>query len=82
MLLVMQSNISQILGVKVVKWHSKYLDLPMVVGRLKKQVFSMVKDQMWKKLKNWKKRFLSKLGKEILIKSVAQSIPTYIMNYF
>lgn len=37
---------------------------------------------MWKKIKGWKEQFLSKAGKEVLIKSVAQAIPTYIMGCF
>lgn len=34
---------------------------------------------MWNKVKGWKGGFLSRAGKEVLIKAVAQSIPTYIM---
>ena len=37
---------------------------------------------MWKKLKSWKEKFLSTAGREILIKSVVQAIPTYVMSCF
>ncbi|XP_058733501.1 uncharacterized mitochondrial protein AtMg00310-like [Vicia villosa] len=40
----------------------------------------MVVERVWKKVKGWKKKFLSTAGKEILIKAVAQAIPTYIMS--
>ena len=68
--------------IKVVECHSKYLGLPAFVGRSKKQVFNFVQDRVWKKLKGWKEKFLSTTGREVLIKSVVQAIPTYVMSCF
>jgi hypothetical protein len=70
------------IGVKVVTFHSKYLGLPVVFGRSKKEVFSFVKDRVWKKIKGWKEKCLSRAGKETLIKAVAQAIPNYIMSCY
>ncbi|XP_058776202.1 uncharacterized protein LOC131650515 [Vicia villosa] len=70
------------MGVKTVANHSKYLGLPVVFGRSKIEVFGMVIDRVWKNLKGWKERFLSRAGKEVLIKAVAQAIPTYIMSCY
>ncbi|XP_058776904.1 uncharacterized protein LOC131651249 [Vicia villosa] len=68
--------------VKTVMRHSKYLGLPIILGRSKKEIFSMVIDRVWKKIKGWKEKYLSRSGKEILIKAVAQAIPSYVMSCF
>ena len=46
------------------------------------QMFAAIKVRVWKKLQGWKEKLLSKAGNEILIKAVAQSIPTYAMSCF
>lgn len=35
-----------------------------------------------KKVQGWKERLLSQAGKEVLIKSVIQAIPIYMMSIF
>ena len=70
------------LGVKEVDKHSKYLGLPTIVGRLKKENFLMLKDIVSKKLHAWKGKFMSQPGKEVLLKAVIQAIPTYMMSIF
>ncbi len=73
-----QSNI----GVPMIREHEKYLGLPSFVGRSKYQTFAQLKEKVWKKVNGWKEKLLSQAGKEILIKVVAQSMPTYTMNCF
>ncbi|GAU51235.1 hypothetical protein TSUD_412370 [Trifolium subterraneum] len=68
--------------VKTVDTHSKYLGLPVAFGRSKKVIFSLAIDRVWKKLKGWKENFLSRAGKELLIKAVAQAVPNYIMSCY
>ena len=70
------------MGVKEVERFESYLGLPNLVGRAKYQTFSFLKDRVWKKIQGWKGKLLSRAGKEILIKAVAQSIPTYTMGGF
>lgn len=41
-----------------------------------------MKEKLGKKLAGWKEKMLSKVGKEVLIKVDAQTIPTYTMSYF
>lgn len=56
--------------------------MPSLVGKNKRNTFNDIKDKLRKKLAGWKDKLLSKAGKEILIKAVAQPIPTYTMSYF
>ena len=62
--------------------HTKYLGLPSIIGRSKKQIFAEIKEKVGKKLVGWKGKLLSMGGKEILIKAVAQAIPSYTMSCF
>lgn len=53
-----------------------------MVGRGKKKAFSYLKQKVWNKLKGWKEKLLSQGGKEVPIKVVTLSIPTYTTNCF
>jgi hypothetical protein len=59
-----------------------YLGLPALVGKSRTKDFKGIKDRIWKRLQDWKIKFLSQAGKEILIKAVIQAIPTYSMSIF
>ncbi|XP_056697634.1 uncharacterized mitochondrial protein AtMg00310-like [Spinacia oleracea] len=67
---------------RLVQVHAKYLGIPTIIGRSKKSVFATLKDRIWKKLQGWKEKLLSRAGKEVLIKSVIQAIPTYLMGVY
>jgi len=56
--------------------------LPFLVGKSKLQAFDSIKARLGEKLNNWKVKFLSQVGKEILLKVVVQAIPTYNMSVF
>ena len=60
----------------------RYLGVPSYVGKAKARTFEYVKERVWKKIQGWKEKLLSKGGKEILIKAVAQAIPVYSMACF
>lgn len=59
-----------------------YLGLPEKICGSKKQVFAFVQDRLSKRINSWSAKFLSKSGKEVLLKSVAQALPTYVMSCF
>jgi len=77
-----QQSITNILGVRVVLGTGKYLGLPSMVGRSKKTTFSFIKDRVWQKISSWGSKCLSKAGREVMIKSVLQAIPSYVMSIF
>ena len=77
-----QEEIKDRFGAQVIKQHEQYLGLPSLVGRNKRNTFNDIKEKVKKKLAVWKKKLLSKAKKEILIKVMAQAIPTYTISCF
>lgn len=62
--------------------NEKYLGLPAHVDRSKGDKFAYLKDRVWQRIQGWKEKMLSWAGKEVLIKAVAQAIPTFAMGCF
>lgn len=58
-------------GVQPSNSFEKYLSLPALVGQSKQQAFLPIKETIWNRISNWKTKFLSQAGKEILLKAVA-----------
>ncbi|XP_012847961.1 PREDICTED: uncharacterized protein LOC105967918 [Erythranthe guttata] len=78
----LKHGLHQILGFRVVQQHEKYLGMPASIGRTKKEIFAYLRDRVWAKMKGWGEKQLSKAGKEVLIKSVLQAFPSYVMGCF
>ena len=55
----------------------KYLGMPSDVGVSTNGAFKYLKDRVWKRVQGWLEQTLSSGGKEVLIKSVAQSDPNF-----
>ena len=60
----------------------RYLGLPMVGGKSKVSTFREVQERVTKRVMGWKEKYISEAGREVLIKTVAQAIPTYSMSMF
>ncbi|CAJ2667453.1 unnamed protein product [Trifolium pratense] len=77
-----QEDLSNLMGVRHVLGTCTYLGMPSMVGRSKKATFAYIKDRIWRKINSWRSRHLSKAGKEVMIKSVLQAIPSYVMSIY
>lgn len=75
-------KIRGVLPVSVVDKHEKYLGLPTEMGKSKREVLGWLRDRMWSKTQGFGEKRLSKAGMEVMIKTVLQSIPTYVMGCF
>ncbi|KAL0004550.1 hypothetical protein SO802_012111 [Lithocarpus litseifolius] len=80
--LATKDAIKGLLGVQEIRSYEKYLGLPSLVGRGKKASFNYIKERVWRKLQGWESKLLSQAGREVLIKSVIQAIPTFAMGCF
>lgn len=58
----------------------KYLGLPSMIDRNKKQIFDYLRDRVWKRIQRWLDKPLFKPSREVMVKSFAQSIPTCCMS--
>lgn len=56
--------------------------MPSILGRNISAVFGYLKERLRDVIKGWDKKMLSKGGKEILLKTVAQALPNYAMSIF
>lgn len=62
--------------------YKKYLGLPVYIGRSKCRAFAYLREVIWNHMQGWNERTLSRQGKEILVKGVAQAVPTFAMSVF
>ena len=60
--------------------HGKYLGIPSFISRSKRKTFEFLKDSVWARKNNWNNKKLSRVGNEVLLKSVAQALPNYVMS--
>lgn len=62
--------------------NTQYLGLPNCIGRNKSAALGYLKDRVSIRIQSWNGNLLNKSGKEVLLKTVTQAIPTYAMSVF
>ena len=60
----------------------KYLGLPPIVGVDRSDCFQHLIDRVLSRIRGWKEKLLSYGGREVLLKSIIQAIPSYAMSVF
>ncbi|XP_031101993.1 uncharacterized protein LOC116005900 [Ipomoea triloba] len=70
------------MGIQEGNQKGSYLGLPSLIGRRKSEILGFIKGKIMGRIKSWNNKFLSRAGREVLIKNVLQAIPTYAMSIF
>ena len=60
--------------------NEQYLGMPLLTGKNKSKELRSIKERMQARVNSWNGRMISQAGKAILIQSVGQSIPIYMMS--
>lgn len=76
------NSIKNIMGVQEVHGTKKYLGLPSMIEIDLTTMSSYIKDRDPNKISSWIINCLSKAKREVMIKSVLQAIPSYVMSIF
>lgn len=62
--------------------NTKYLGMPSILGRNKTALLGYLKDKVMKRVQRWDGKWISKGGKEVLIKNVVQTLPSFAISVF
>ncbi|CAN1153186.1 LINE-1 retrotransposable element ORF2 protein [Linum perenne] len=73
-------NICRSLGIAETTDLGRYLGVPVIHGRVRKDTFSYILERIDKKLDGWKRNTLSLAGCVTLAQSVLNSLPSYAMQ--
>lgn len=60
----------------------KYLGLPNMMKRSKVATLGFLKDKVSRRTQSWGGKIFNQGGKEVLVKSIVQALPTYAMSVF
>ncbi|XP_016206594.1 uncharacterized protein LOC107646967 [Arachis ipaensis] len=74
--------IAQTLNIEHIGVQDKYLRLPSIVQKSKKETFGAIKDKVQKRIMGWKRSLLSSGGRHTLLRAVEEAIPIYTLSCF
>jgi hypothetical protein len=77
-----KQDVRQVLHIDTEALSDKYLGLPTAVGRSSTEAFEFMPTRIRNLVGTWSGREASSAGREVLLKSVAQVVPTYSMSCF
>lgn len=76
-----RTDIKGVLEVEITTFESKYMGLPTPEGRMKDEL-PISYGQTWERCNNWNGRFMSYAAKEVHVKSLVQTLPSFTMGVF
>jgi hypothetical protein len=77
-----KTSVQNRLDIQIEALAERYLGLPTTIGRSTKEAFEYPPSRVRGVIESWSNREASCAGREILLKSVAQAMPTYSMSCF
>ncbi|XP_048622814.1 uncharacterized protein LOC125591926 [Brassica napus] len=77
-----RQEVKDALGIQNEGGMGTYLGIPEDISGSKCKLFAFLKDKLMHRVNGWTGRWLSKGGKEVLIKSILLALPTYVMSTF
>ncbi|GJN09541.1 hypothetical protein PR202_ga27556 [Eleusine coracana subsp. coracana] len=77
-----REKVYSLLGIPTEALGERHLGLPTAAGRTMDGVFDFVRDRVRNSVNGWGEKQMSFAAREVLIKSIAQAIPTYSMSCF
>jgi hypothetical protein len=81
--IINRAEVKEVLQVTQENFESKYLGLPTPEGRMSKGKFESLQAKLANYLVEWDdNQQMSQAAKEVLIKSIAQALPVYVMGVF
>ena len=78
----LKENLKQTLGIMVEAFSERYLGLPTAVGRITSGTFDHINERCRKMMNGWSEKNMACSGREILLKTIIQAIPTFSMSCF